>query len=186
MLKAQQDPMAAVLRYHPVLVVLHWLLALLLIGTLLAGFFLVGVMPNTNPHKIGVLKLHMAGGMLILALMLLRFVVRLVTAKPPPAQTGSATLDRLVPLGHLAMYGLVVLMVATGYATGILAGLPDIVFAGSGQPLPPDFHVFWTRVAHGWLAILLAIAIVLHIGAALYHHFGRRDGLLRRMTFGPR
>jgi len=173
-------------RYHPLLVALHWLLALLLLGSLGAGFFLVRVMPNTDPQKIGVLKIHMAAGMLILALMVIRFIVRMSTARPGPASTGVPSVDRLVPVGHLVMYLLVVLMAATGYATGLLAGLPDIVFAGSGKPLPPDFTVFPTRVAHGYIAIILAVSIVLHVLAALYHQFVRKDGLLRRMWFGRR
>jgi cytochrome b561 len=39
---------------------------------------------------------------------------------------------------------------------------------------------------HGIVAKLLMLAIALHIGAALYHQFVRRDGLLSRMGFGRR
>ncbi len=51
---------------------------------------------------------------------------------------------------------------------------------------PRTSHVFPTRVAHGWIASILAIAIIAHVLAALYHQFVRRDGLLRRMAFGRR
>ena len=119
------------------------------------------------------------GGMLILALMIVRFIVRLWTAKPPPA-------NRLAPVVHWGFYLLVVLMVATGFATGLAAGLPEIVFAGSGAPLPQSFAAFPTWVAHFGLATLLLGFIVLHVGAALHHQLVRRDGLLRRMGFGRR
>ncbi|MBM3529390.1 MAG: hypothetical protein FJX62_14970 [Alphaproteobacteria bacterium] len=33
------------------------------------------------------------------------------------------------------------------------------------------------------MRVLVAL-LALHVGAALYHHFVRRDGLLRRMWFG--
>ena len=77
-------------------------------------------------------------------------------------------------------------MVGTGYATGILAGLPDIVFARSGAPLPADFLIYPTQRAHNAIAIVLVAFIALHVLAALYHQFVRRDGLFRRMGFGAR
>jgi cytochrome b561 len=43
-----------------------------------------------------------------------------------------------------------------------------------------------TRVAHGYLAALLAGAICLHVIAAFYHQFVVKDALLRRMSFGRR
>lgn len=173
-------------RYHPLLVALHWLLAVLIIGALCVGFFWLAAMPNTDAEKIAVLRLHMAGGMLILALMVIRLAVRFSTSRPVDATTGSPSLDRLAPLAHYALYLLVILMVATGYSTGILAGLPAIVFGGSGDPLPASFDVYPTFIAHSYLAVALAALIALHVLAAFYHHVVLRDGLLRRMVFGHR
>ncbi|MDO9296294.1 cytochrome b [Bradyrhizobium sp.] len=48
----------------------------------------------------------------------------------------------------------------------------------------PDFSKYSPRAPHGIGARLLIALVVLHVGAALYHQFGRRDGLLRRMWFG--
>ena len=62
-------------RYQPVLVALHWLLALMIIGLLCLGFFVLADMPNTDPKKLDILVWHMAGGMLIhFGIMLLRFL----------------------------------------------------------------------------------------------------------------
>jgi cytochrome b561 len=80
-------------------------------------------------------------------------------------------------------------MVGSGYTTAILAGLPAIVFGGSGDKLPPSFAIYPSWVAHVYLALLLVGLIgliVLHVLAALYHHFVRKDGLFRRMLFGRR
>jgi len=166
-------------RYHPLLVTLHWLLAALILAALAVGFFLLASMDNSEPRKIVVLRWHVAGGMLILALMIVRFVVRLSTARPAPA-------NRLASVVHYGFYVLVVLMAGTGFATALAAGLPEIVFAGSGAPLPKSFAAYPTWVAHFWLATLLAGFIVLHVGAALHHQLVQRDGLLRRMGFGRR
>jgi len=40
------------------------------------------------------------------------------------------------------------------------------------------------RIPHGAGARLLLALPVLHAGAALHHHFVRRDGLMRRIRFG--
>ena len=132
--------MKQVSRYHPLLVTLHWLLAVLIIAALAIGFFVLAAMPNVDPQKIGVLRVHMAGGMLILALMVIRFAVRMWTSRPAAATTGYPLLDRIAPITHYGFYVLVLLMVGSGYTTAILAGLPAIVFGGSGAPLLPDFQ----------------------------------------------
>lgn len=63
-------------RYHPVLVTLHWLHALMIIAALTLGFSVLAAMPNSDPKKMGILQAHMAGGMLILVLMSICFIVR--------------------------------------------------------------------------------------------------------------
>jgi cytochrome b561 len=173
-------------RYHPVLVALHWLVAAFIVGALVLGMFVMKTIPNSSPQKIEALRAHMIGGAAILALMITRFVIRLLSARPEPATIGSPVLDRIARISHIAFYGLVGGMVATGLATAVLAGLPDIVFGGSGAALPESFAVFPTRVIHGVLAKLLATLIFIHASAALYHHFIRRDRLLARMWFGRR
>ena len=72
-------------RYHPLLVSLHWLLAALILGALFIGYFWLAGMSNADPQKIDVLRLHMAGGVAILALMTIRLAVRFSTSKPPAA-----------------------------------------------------------------------------------------------------
>jgi cytochrome b561 len=171
-------------RYHPALVALHWFLAAFIVGALVLGMFVLKTIPNSSSEKIEALRAHMIGGAAILALMSARFLIRLLSVRPEPATIGSPVLDRIARISHLAFYGLVAGMVATGLATAVLAGLPDIVFGASGAPLPESFTVFPTRVIHGVLAKLLATLIFVHASAALYHHFIRRDRLLARMWFG--
>jgi cytochrome b561 len=173
-------------RYHPSLVILHWVMAALLLLALGMGTFSLTAIPNASPEKLFALRGHMVVGMLILVLMLARLVVRLSTARPPAASTGHRVLDRLAVLAHYAFYVLVFLMAGSGFAVALQAGLPGIVFGGSGAPLPESFTIFRPRIAHGVIARLLMALIVLHVVAALYHHFVRRDSLLSRMWFGRR
>ena len=172
-------------RYHTALVTLHWLLALLLIVALVIGTFALKTVPNSSPDKIDALRGHMIAGGLILLLTLVRLVVRLKTAHPAPATTGNALLDRLAPATHWALYLLVLLMAGSGVAMSVLAGLPGIVFGGVGS-LPVNFDALPPRAVHGIVAKVLMLFIALHFAAALYHQFVKRDGLLRRMGFGPR
>jgi cytochrome b561 len=173
-------------RYHPLLVTLHWLTAVLIVAMLCVGFFVLAVMPNTDPEKIRILLVHMSVGMSILALMAIRFILRMATARPATATTGHPRLDRIAPVSHYGFYVLVLLMAGTGLATAILAGLNRSVFQGTGEPLPPSFAAYPSFVVHGYLALLLAGLIVLHVAAALYHQFFVKDGLFRRMWFGRR
>lgn len=173
-------------RHHPLLVMLHWLLAAMILAMLGVGFLLLAPMSNNDQQKIGILLVHMSAGMLILALTMVRFFVRLWATRPADATTGNVGLDRLAALTHYGFYVLVLLMAVTGLATAILGGLNRSVFQGAGEPLPPTFAIYPTFVAHFYLALALAGLIILHVLAAFYHQFGRKDRLLRRMWFGRR
>ena len=170
-------------RYQPVLVALHWLLALMIIGLLCLGFFVLAQMPNTDARKLDILVWHMSGGMLVLVLMILRLIIRRWSARPAKAATGSPLLDRLASMAHVGLYVIVFLMIATGWTTGwLISG----AFQPNGEPLPDNFAVFPTFKAHAVLAALLAILIAAHVAAAFYHQLVLKDGLFRRMWFGQR
>lgn len=174
---------AIVSRYHPVLVALHWLLALLIIGLLCVGFLVLSNMPSTDPKKIDILVGHMAGGIFVLALMILRLIIRVRSARPTAALTDSPALDRLAVIAHSSLYAIVFSMIASGWYTGFLI---RSVFQPHGGPLPDSFDVFPTFKVHAALATLLVILIAGHIAAALYHQIALKDGLFRRMWFGRR
>jgi cytochrome b561 len=173
-------------KYQPALVILHWTLAWFIIASLAFGFLVLRTLPNTDPHKIDMLEWHMGLGMAIFAAMVVRLVVRWRSAKPAPAGLGTPASARAAGRAHLAFYVLVFGMVATGYATGLIAHLNDIVFARNGAPLPPTFDAYPTFHLHGWIAAILAIMIGLHVLAALWHGLVRRDGVMRRMGFDGR
>lgn len=177
--------MVQVSRYHPVLVVLHWLLALLIIAALTLGAVVMVKIPNTDPMKIEALRSHMAGGILILVLMLVRLFIRTRTARPQPATTGNRGLDGLAWLSHRLLYIALFGMAGSGLFMAFQTDLPSIVFIGHGV-LPKDFWVYPVRTVHYAFSRLLMALIALHVAGALYHTFVLRDGLLRRMFFGRR
>jgi cytochrome b561 len=177
--------MARVSRYHPVIVVLHWLLAFLITAALTLGALVMVNIPNADPMKIEALRSHMSGGILILVLMLVRFVIRTRTAHPEAATTGNRSLDRLARVSHRLFYFAVLGMAGSGLFMAFETHLPSIVFTSDGT-LPKDFWAYRVRIIHYAFSRLLMALIALHVAGALYHTFILKDGLLRRMTFGRR
>jgi cytochrome b561 len=86
----------------------------------------------------------------------------------------------------VGLYLLVFAMAASGAATALQAGLPQMIFAGSAGSLPDSFAIYAPRVAHGWIAKLLMALVALHVVGVVYHQFGLKDRLLSRMWFGQR
>lgn len=173
-------------RYHPALVALHWLLALMLVVALGMGTFFLKELPNASPDKVGALRGHMIVGLAIGSLMLVRLVTRMRTTLPAPATAGHALLDMLSRGVHIGLYLAVFAMAASGAAMALQAGLPDIVFFGNGAPLPGSFAHLLPRAVHGWMAKLIAALVALHVIGALFHQFRLKDRLMARMWFGPR
>jgi cytochrome b561 len=145
---------------------------------LIMGFLWLRPMQSADPHKLAVLGLHVAGGLLILILVLLRFALRSLAA--------GSRLRRRSPFAaaaHRALYALLILIPATGIATAFRAHLPAILLDGTGADLPARFTTFPTFIAHTLLAELLILSIVVHIVSALFHQFVLKDGTLSLMSY---
>lgn len=173
-------------RYHPLLIVLHWLLALMIIMGLIMGGNVLSTTPNSDPEKLFFLKMHMSAGIIILVLMVIRFFIRFSTKNPPHVNIGNMFFNRLGVATHYLFYLVVILMAGSGLAIANLAGLFEIVFGASGTSLPVNFDEYPPRIAHGILSTVLILLIAGHIGAFLFHQYIRKDKLFSRMWFGKR
>ena len=163
-------------RYAKPQVAVHWLAAALIIFLLATGSLVLAGLPNTA-EKVGSLLVHMMLGGLAAMLVIARIVMR-KRLPSPPALPG----EKLARAGHMALNLVILLMAASGMMLVLQSGLLDVVF-GSGV-LPEDFKVFTPRKIHGLVSRLAMGLIALHVLAALYHQFVKRDGLLWRMSFG--
>lgn len=173
-------------RYHPLLVAIHWLVALMIIIALVMGSNVLAALPNDHPDKMFSLRGHMSIGIIVGVLMIVRLITRLRSSHPPKADTGSGILNLAGTAAHWVLYILIFLMVASGIGISISAGLPDIVFFGADTPLPESFDHLAPRAAHGIISKLLALTILTHIAGWAYHQFKLKDGLIGRMWFGSR
>jgi len=172
-------------RYHPVFVVIHWLVALFVIAGLVVGGLVLAEMPN-DAAKIEPLTGHMAVGMVIGILMLIRLVMRFTVARPERASTGNKVLDFLARAVHFLLYVCVLSMVSTGLGLAISSGAFEIAFGGGSGSLPADFDAFPPKQGHELFAACIALLVLIHFCAAMYHKFVLKDGLLGRMWFGKR
>jgi cytochrome b561 len=163
-------------RYSPLWVTLHWVIALLIFITFYLGLSTVDI-PLTE--KVGILRWHMPLGITVLLLMIVRFVVRWRTPHPEPATVGNALLDKIGEWTHYLLYIFAILMPLTGLMLFATFNLAPVVFGGEGS-LPRNL----SPMLHGLIYPILALLILLHILAALYHQFIRKNNLLARMWYG--
>ena len=170
------------LRYGAVAQAFHWLIAALIVTQ-----FVLANLADDLPigaHKLALLARHKSFGMTVLMLAVLRLLWRL--KNPPPAlPLGMSALERrLAHATHIAFYVLLFAMPITGW---LMSSAKNYSVSWFGVFTWPNligknetaFDVL--RSTHHFLGgVLLAIAI-LHIVAALKHHFWNKDNVLLRM-----
>ena len=213
------DVPVPVKRYHPVLVILHWAIAVLVFVTPLLASEGEGEGRSQAAAIAGIpiLGVHMILGITILILLLIRLVMRWSVRRPEWATTGSAFLDRIGRWTHIGLYFFTFAVTITGIVFALqtnrlalvlgqrapVLGQAGAAITQPGQFPPPANLVpgggerpegfegglrlaghFVFRAFHELSWKLLLALIILHVGAALFHQFWRKDNLLGRMWFG--
>lgn len=166
-------------RYGAVAIALHWGSAILIAGLLFAGFRAAG---TTDPAaKAALLRLHVPLGIGVLLLTLIRLGWRLFADRRPAEAPAPRIQQAAARVVHGLLYVAVIGLGVSGIALMAMSGAGDALFGGG---VLPDFMKYPPRLGHGALARLLILLLALHVGAALYHQFVLRDGLLSRMGIG--
>lgn len=167
-------------RYGVVTIFLHWIMAVLIIGLLILGLYMV-----TLPISHAKLKLygwHKEYGLLVLGLVSLRLIWRLSNVTP---RLSLPLLEKLAARTvHWAFYVFMFAMPLTGWLITSAAGLPASFFGLFVLPnliSPNEESRILFEEIHKWLGYGLIATIVLHASAALKHHFINKDDILRRM-----
>ncbi|QJQ31673.1 cytochrome b [Sphingomonas lacunae] len=157
---------------------LHWGMALLIIGNL-AG----GLLHDIAPQQI--MPLHKANGILLLALAIVRIGWRLTHKGPDWPDSLSAGARRLSSLTHAMLYGLMVLIPLSGWIMSSASDRPISFFGLFDVPkfavTKEDLIAGISHEGHEILAFMMIALLVLHIAAALRHHFILKDGIMARM-----
>ena len=170
-------------RWGSVSIGLHWITALLIIGLSIVGL-LMTELPN-SPLKMQVYALHKSFGLTVLALTVLRLAWRFIAGTPtdlpgPRLQTLAAKAV------HGLMYFLLLAMPLSGWLFNSAAGFPlrwfnlvqlPKLFTGYNPALKHLAHEL-----HETGFYVLAALLLVHAGAALFHHYVLKDDTLKRMT----
>jgi len=161
---------------------LHWFMAVLIFTQIALGWLAVSW--PLSPTKLNLFVWHKSFGMLMLALVVVRLLWRL--ASPTPAlPTDTPRWERTAAhASHALLYALMITMPLSGWVINSAANIPFRIFWL--VPLPhivaPDKALAdMAKTIHLGLFVTLSLVLVLHIGAALRHHFIKRNRILVRM-----
>jgi cytochrome b561 len=163
----------------------HWVMAALIFVQIPLG--LLAASWRISPTKLNLFFWHKSTGMVLLALVALRLAWRLANRTPDLPAAMPAWERAGAHASHFLLYLLMIAMPITGWIVQSASNIPFRIFFL--VPLPaivaPDKALadLFTLVHRG-LFVLLALVLLAHIGAALRHHFFKRDDVLTRMLPG--
>lgn len=170
-------------KYSGITILLHWLIALLIIGAFALGTIMVDI-PGLTPSKLKYFSWHKWLGVTVLALACVRLLWRLW--HPTPAYPAGMARWQITAahLLHLLLYLLIFAVPVSGYFYSLAAGIP-VVYLGL-LPLPVLIapHPEWKaalKLLHYLLNMTLLASVCLHVLAALKHQFIDRDGIFKRI-----
>jgi cytochrome b561 len=170
-------------RYHGLSILLHWSMALVILGLFGVGFWMVDLTYysawyKTAPHY------HKSVGILLAFMLIIRIAVLVKKGKPVPLQTHGFAVQRISKVTHLLFYILLFLIMMTGYLISTADNRGIEVF---NWFVVPGFGEFFDQqsdragLVHEWLAYSLIALVALHALGALKHHFYDKDATLKRM-----
>lgn len=170
--------------FAPLARLLHWLMAVMIIAMLFIG---AGMVASVSERHEWLIHLHKPLGVAILLLVIVRIVVRFSTRQPPLPADLPGWQVLAAKASHLLLYGLMLILPLLGWAMISAAGDPVTLVGAVQLPaiVPANASLFaFLRKAHGYLAYLLFLTVLLHLTAALFHAWVRRDGVLQSMLSG--
>jgi cytochrome b561 len=162
---------------------LHWAIVLLIFGQWLLAEAAEDAGKGT-PERASLMGWHISFGMLVLVLALVRIGWKFVN-KGQPAVLGEVVWQRnAAAAGHGLLYLLILAQPISGWLVVSTGGSGPVFFGLFEFPALTaenhDFHETMEGV-HKWLFNTLVAVALVHVAAALYHHWVLKDATLRRM-----
>lgn len=173
-------------RYTRTAIFLHWLILALLI----AQYAIAWTMPHIgrNTPVTTLISLHFSIGVLILGVIIIRLIWRASHGEPKPLAAVPPWQVRLARVVQWLLYLLLVIVPVLGWINASYRGMPVRFFGLVQVPQLVGAHAAawrWTGDIHTLIAEYAILPLVgLHVAAALYHYFIRRDRVLQRMLPG--
>ena len=169
-------------RYTPAAIALHWIVGLLIIGNLCFGLYLVGL--PLSPQKLRMFSYHKWIGATILLLAAARLAWRLRHPAPALPATMPAWEKRAANVSHVLLYLLFFAAPLSGWLMSSALGFQTVYLGVIPIPdlLSKDKELGEAlKVVHRSINYAMAALIVVHVAAALKHHFRDNDDVLLRM-----
>ena len=148
-------------------IIVHWLSAFLIIGTIVAVKTTQGVKLS---ERIGAMQIHAIFGVIITGLVFARLYYKVKYRKTNPKS------NILANTFHLGIYALLIVIGISGIGIGIKGGFFEYLFTGSGRPMRSIFG--WV---HHNIAGFIIPVIILHVLAVIFHLFKKNDHSFARM-----
>jgi cytochrome b561 len=181
-------------RYHFVQRLIHWLIALLVLGLLAIGALLGNLGFEGLKDLVGLemtnqlYTYHKTFGILLLILMVLRLVLKRALGSPPyepPLHWFQRAASFTI---HGLLYAALILMPIFGWIGTAARGFPVQFFNLTLPGLVPENEALGETMVQlhaitGWVILGL---ILVHVGAAVYHWKVKRDGVMTRMSLFSR
>lgn len=184
-------------RYTIVAIVLHWLMALLIIWQIWIGIWMTGAIDDREAQSAAYegFQFHKSLGLTLLVLALLRLAWRIIHGFPGFPAHMPRWQQIAARISHVLLYAFMVLIPLTGWLyvstgwnsdAGAALQVPTVWFGLFEWPHVPGLEgnsaLADTAVEmHELMAFSLIALLVVHVGAALKHHFADRDHVLWSM-----
>ena len=169
-------------KYGWVSILLHWIMLSLIVATY-AAMDIKSIFPKGSSGREAIAIWHYMFGLLVFCLVWLRLPARLAGQAPAVRPALPAVQARLAKAVHFALYALMIGLPLLGWLTLSARGKP-VPFFGAELPVLIDKSqemAKWLKEIHESIATAGYFLIGLHVAAALYHQFVKRDNTLKLM-----
>lgn len=181
---AAADPAHPAGRYSAPARFFHWAIAFLIlivwpIGPNISRFDQIEWLHNL------LYFIHENLGVTIWLLVLARLAWRRLHPPPPLPAGMPGWMQRAAHATHAALYVLLLVQPVLGFLATNAFGFPLAYFGLVPLPSPVGHNEPLGNLLlpiHLGVGLALLGVIIMHVGAALFHHVVRRDGVLKRMT----
>ena len=182
---ANKQSTATSLVYAPAARAFHWVTVAFVASLVPLGLYMTwrGNATNFDALTARLYDMHKLFGFLLLLLVLARLVYRFRNGAPADEPTLEWWQKAASHLTHWGLYALLLAIPMLGwigvsyYDARSIFGLFNLPSLAAKNEAMSEQVFLW----HYRAAMLLVLMIAAHIGAALYHHLIRGDGVLRRM-----
>ena len=168
--------------YGAVAKIFHWSIFILIALLLYIGFTMEDI-PNMA-DKFRVYGIHKSTGIVVLILACLRLFWKHMNVAPVLPASLHKLEKMLAHVGHGVLYFLMIAMPLSGWLMSSAAGFTVSVYGLFSLPnlVAPDKSLKGDfKEIHEMLAWVIIAMVVLHVLAALLHHFHYKNNILRRM-----